>query len=795
MRAKINLNKQWQFHLGEIGQPKKIAKKAHALGGYTAALPNEAGEVVTYSAGGEHFLKLIAQGEVKQGLRNLASTDFSASIDSSWSEVNLPHDWKPNQPYTNRPELLMSGFKEEGVAYYRKTFTISDTQRAQSSIRLHFDGVMRSADVWLNGAYLGQNNSGYTDFSFDITAMSHLENEGVNVLLVRVDTTTGTEGWWYEGAGIYKDVWLEFLPEITINQESAYIYTKELTATEARMGIELTLENDTENQVEVTPAVAIGSQILSFSPQTIAPYGKAQVKQDFTIAQPNLWTPEAPFLYEASFTMATDSFKKNFGIRTFAYDEAGFYLNGARYELRGVCEHQDFAGVGVALNQDLVDYKIQTMKAMGVNAWRSAHHFASKELLAACDREGILLMNENRLLECTPWRIADLEKMVIQTRMHASVAFWSVANEEVIGNTPLGNRIAKRLVRVIKENNYESLVVSAELLNPEGTVDEAYLANYDVLGVNYPEAAVMGPGAVNIKKQYPNKAMMSTESASYFSTRGVYRDEADVCACSNLGSMYSMVLPGKRQVGDPGVGGTAHPEQVMQYLKNQPYMGGVFLWTAFDYYGEPSPFGWPAISSQFGIVDLCGFPKDYYYYYQAHWTSEPMVHVMPHWNAEGLEIDEKGQVTVRVFSNLPEVELFVNEKSYGKKAVVAGAVDWCVLYEPGELRAVALKEGTIMATTTRKTSQALAKVTTTKIFSGKELNLYQLSAVDEEGYFVPTANHPVSVAVKDGINLAMANGNPINHEVGNLVSVPLFNGQALVLVKHEGNEPIVVGEI
>ncbi|MGI6154658.1 MAG: sugar-binding domain-containing protein [Enterococcus lemanii] len=795
MREKINLNKSWRFYLGEIGIPRKIAKKAHALGGYTASLPGESGEIVTYSAGGEHFLKLIAQGDVKQGLKNLASTDFDSQMNADWLEVTLPHDWKPTQPYTNQPALLMSGFKEEGVAYYRKTFTLDERDYSEKRVILHFDGVMRSADVWLNGAYLGQNNSGYTDFSFDITEMSLPENEGSNVLLVRVDTTTGTEGWWYEGAGIYKDVWLEVLPTIRINQESAYIYTKNITSNEAEMGLELTLENETGNQVEVTPEVTIGTQVLSFAPQTIAPYGQVQVKQDFTVKQPKLWTPETPFLYEASFAIATDSFKKNFGIRTFAYDEAGFYLNGARYELRGVCEHQDFAGVGVALNQDLVDYKIQTMKAIGVNAWRSAHHFASKELLSACDREGILLMNENRLLECTPWRIADLEKMVIQTRMHASVAFWSVANEEVIGNTPLGNRIAKRLVRVIKENNYESLVVSAELLNPEGTVDAAYLANYDVLGVNYPEAAVMGPGAVNIKKQYPNKAMMSTESASYFSTRGVYRDDAEVCACSNLGSMYSMVLPGKRQVGDPGVGGTAHPEQVMQYLKNQPYMGGVFLWTAFDYYGEPSPFGWPAISSQFGIVDLCGFPKDYYYYYQAHWTSEPMVHVMPHWNAEGLEIDEKGQVTVRVFSNLLEVELFVNEKSYGKKVVIDGAVDWCVLYEPGELKVVALKENATMIKTTRKTSKQIDKVKTTKVFAGKDINLYQLTAVDETGIFVPTADEQVFVTVKEGTILAVANGNPVNHEVGNVEQVRLFKGQALVVVKRSMQDPEVIAQI
>ena len=272
------------------------------------------------------------------------------------------------------------------------------------------------------------------------------------------------------------------------------------------------------------------------------------------------------------------------------------------------------------------------MKEMGVNAWRSAHHFASAELLEACDRFGILLMNENRLLESSPWRIQDLENMVKKSRMHASMAFWSVANEEVIGNTDLGSRVAKKLVRCIKQQNYESLVVSAELLNPDGIVNEDYLANYDVLGVNYPEADAMGPGAIKIKERYPERSIMSTESASYFSTRGIYKDDEEKCHCSNFGSLFSMILPGKRQPGDPGAGGTATPEKVLNYLSDHQYMGGVFLWTAFDYYGEPSPFGWPAISSQFGIADLCGFAKDYYYYYQAHWKKEPILHILPHWN-------------------------------------------------------------------------------------------------------------------------------------------------------------------
>ena len=204
--------------------------------------------------------------------------------------------------------------------------------------------------------------------------------------------------------------------------------------------------------------------------------------------------------------------------------------------------------------------------------------------------------------------------------MNASVAFWSLGNEELTGNTAFGRRSVLKFAEIVRELDREHLIVSAELLSPEGFVDDDYLKSFDVLGINYPEAGVMGDGAELIRKNHPDIAMMSTENASYFSTRGIYMDDGKKCFCNNFGSMYSMVLPGRRKPSDPGVGGTARPEKVMEYLEGHEYMGGVFLWTAFDYFGEPSPFGWPGISSQFGIADLCGIPKDYYYYYKAHWV-------------------------------------------------------------------------------------------------------------------------------------------------------------------------------
>ncbi|MCT6903840.1 MAG: glycoside hydrolase family 2 protein, partial [Lactobacillus sp.] len=355
---------------------------------------------------------------------------------------------------------------------------------------------------------------------------------------------------------------------------------------------------------------------------------------------------------------------------------------------------------------------------MGVNALRSSHHFASKELLNACDRLGIILIDENRLLEATPWRLRNLTRMVKQSRSHVCISFWSIANEEIIGNTEYGRRSVKKITEIIRYLSPDTLLISAELLNPEGKVNDDYIKYFDILGVNYPEAGVMGEGAELIHQSHPNLPMMCTENASYFSTRGIYKDDAENCHTNNFGSLYSMVLPGKRKPGDPGVGGTARPETVMSYLHQHEYMGGVFLWTAFDYYGEPSPFGWPGISSQFGIMDLGGLPKDYFYYYQAQWQDQPVLHLMPSWNKTDLTI-ENGQTEVRVFSNLDEVELFINHKSLGKKAVKNYECNWQIKYEPGELLAKGYVKDKLALEDKKETSDKISKVNTAILYRGK----------------------------------------------------------------------------
>ncbi|MDU7209538.1 MAG: DUF4982 domain-containing protein, partial [Streptococcus sp.] len=355
-----------------------------------------------------------------------------------------------------------------------------------------------------------------------------------------------------------------------------------------------------------------------------------------------------------------------------------------------------------------------------------------------------------------------------------------------IGNTKFGSRNVKRFAQLIKSIDYEHLLVSAELLSPEGYVDNDYLKYFDVLGVNYPEAGVMGSGAMIIHQNHPTLPMMSTENASYFSTRGIYKDNEDTCHCNNFGSMYSMVLPGKRQPGDPGVGGTAHPEEVLNYLSTHPYMGGVFLWTAFDYFGEPSPFAYPAISSQFGICDLNGFPKDYYYYYKAHWTDAPMVHLMPHWNKEGLEIDERGYTPVRVFSNAEEVELFINGIRQGKLQLDDCQANYKVLYQKGDIKVLAYQDGKVVATDYHVTSEEVSKLSVEKIYLGNRFALFAISALDQYDHFVPMADDSISIKGEKGTVVALGNGNPSDTSDYHLQEISLFSGKAMAIVALDG---------
>ncbi|MDR0400448.1 MAG: DUF4982 domain-containing protein [Treponema sp.] len=797
MRTRESFNADWQFYYGETGPIHKTVNKSGSLGGLTSALPGERGEAVKLGPAGKFFLSLLS-GVPKDGdspLGSLFGTDTKAST-ALYRTVQLPHDWKTELEYTRNPDVFMAGAKENGVGYYRKVFPLAREDEGKY-IRVEFNGVCRSASVWFNGCFLGDHYSGYTSFGFDLTDLANYGDEGDNVLLVRVDTTTGDEGWWYEGAGIYRDVYLLKTDTLHVDTWGTYIHLDKLEDGSALMIAETTLVNRSHK----TRSARLDTVFLddrgnkagsAAEPFSIEPLGSLTLTQKITLPEPRLWSPETPVLYRALSSInedgvAVDEYETTFGVRTAAYTAEGFLLNGKPVPLKGTCVHQDFAGIGTALPGDIQEYKIRKLLEMGSNAYRSAHHPADPSLLDICDRLGMLVMDENRLLESSELRLGDLRDLVKRDRNHPSVVLWSLCNEEMIGGSPPAARMLRRLAGELRRLDRTRPVVSAELVPPGGEMNPEYFKIFDVLGLNYPESAMMGDNFSKLKAAYPGGCYLNSETVSYFSTRGAYADDWERCQNNNFGSRFSMITPGKNAKDPIGAGGTARPEEALGFYAANPYTGGVFVWTGFDYRGEPSPFPWPAISSQFGIMDTCGFPKDYYYYYKARWTAPPLIHVMPHWTWPGRE----GEILrLRVFTNCQEAEIVVNGRSAGRKICGPDWTEWELPYTPGVLEATAYRDGKEAAREIHKTAG-----TPTTLALAPEgwaepwlraggAAVVSASVLDGAGNPVPTADNSVAFELTgNGRILGLGNGDPADHSADAYPVRRLFAGKAAAIIQ------------
>lgn len=797
MRTRELFNTDWQFYYGEAGPILKTVNKSGCLGGITSALPGERGEAVKLGPAGKFFLSLLSagpeNGDSPMGV--LFGTDNKAST-VRWRPVNLPHDWKTELEYTPDKSVFMAGAKENGVAYYRKVFPLAREDEGKH-IAVEFNGICRSASIWFNGCFLGDHYSGYTSFSFDLADLANYGDEGDNVLLVRVDTTTGNEGWWYEGAGIYRDVYLVKTDTLHVDTWGTYIHLDKLENGSALMIAETTLVNRAYESRSARMDTLFfddrgnkaGSAAGVF---TIEPLGSLTLIQKITLPEPRLWSPETPVLYRALSTITeddvvVDEYPSTFGIRTVAYTAEGLILNGKPIPLKGTCVHQDFAGIGTALPGDIHGYKIRKLLEMGSNAYRSAHHPADPVLLDICDRLGMLVMDENRLLESSELRLGDLRDLIKRDRNHPSVVLWSLCNEEMIGGSSLAVRMLRHLANEVRRLDKTRPVVSAELLPPGGALNPEYFKIFDVLGLNYPESPLMGDNLSKIKAAYPEGRYLNSETASYFSTRGAYADDWERCQNNNFGSRFSMMSPGKN-VKDPiGAGGTARPEDALGFYAANPYTGGVFIWTGFDYRGEPSPFPWPAISSQFGIMDTCGFPKDYYYYYKAHWTAAALIHVMPHWTWPGREGEN---IRLRVFTNCEEAEIMVNGRSAGRKSCGQDWTEWELPYTPGVLEAVAYRDGKEAAREIHRTAGAPAALVlepeswTEALLRAGAAAVVSVSVLDREGNPVPAADNSVSFEVTgNGRLLGLGNGDPADHGGDTYPVRRLFAGKAAAIIE------------
>jgi len=724
---------------------------------------------------------LVKAGEA----RGAAGVKFD---DSNWRQIDLPHDWAIELPLDPRgdKELAEHGFHaigpdhpETSVGWYRRHFRIPK-QDLGRRIWVEFDGVFRDSIVWINGHRLGQHQSGYTSFHYDLTDYLNYGGAGGggdNVLALRVDASSW-EGWWYEGAGIYRHVWLTKMSPLHVALWGTFV-TSELKRNKATITVRTTVANDSDNTAtfqlssSLAPYPGRGRGRGAVSRISLAPWTQKEFTQSIKIAKPDLWSPDSPNLYvlHTDITQGAksdDTCTTTFGIRTTHWDpRRGFFLNGKRFKIQGTCNHRDHAGVGVALSNRLHQLRIEKLKELGCNAFRCSHYPHAPELLDACDRLGMLVMAENRLAGSSPQILGDFESMIRRDRNHPSIILWSLANEEhTIQWSIAGERIGRTMVRLAHKLDPTREVTAA--MHDKGLA-VGFANIVDVHGWNYIKVGDIDA----YHRKHPDRPIVGSEEASTVCTRGIYADDPK----RGYVSAYD--------IRTPGWGSTA--EKWWTFFSERPWLAGGFVWTGFDYRGEPIPYKWPCTASHFGIMDLCGFPKDNYYYYKSWWTNEPVLHLFPHWNWRGREGET---IDVRCFTNCEEVELFVNGHSHGRKRVVKNShVAWNVPYQPGTLESIAFQQGKEVLRKTIQTSgspKRLIAQPDRQIIraDGEDVVSVTVSAQDDLGHAVPTANNLIEFNVSANAKiLGVGNGDPSSYESDKAPRRRLFNGLALVLIQ------------
>ena len=704
--------------------------------------------------------------------------------DSKWRTLNLPHDWAVELPFVNDDVQNSHGFKplgrrypETSVGWYRREFDIPAADLGRR-ITVEFDGAFRSVLVFVNGIFIGRNDNGYAPFRFDLT--DFLTYGQKNYITLRVDASFG-DAWFYEGAGLYRHVWLT-------KTDALHLGKWESTVRPALNGnaATLTLGTVVQNEGKQAESAKVSWQILDAAGKTVATAeaaaqsiavdGAATFTATAKLANPALWSVDEPTLYSAIVTVEAggkprDAERVAFGVRTAVFDaDKGFFLNGKSVKIQGTCNHQDHAGVGAAVPDRLQWFRLGVMREMGCNAVRTSHNMPTPEWVEACDRMGMMMMCETRQMSSSPEGLAQLEAMVKRYRNSPSIILWSVGNEEwhlQSDEAEQGAKIGATMVRRCHELDPTRVVSAAVNGDNEKGVSDAF----DIIGFNY---NLNGPDGYH--KEHPKRPLYGSETSSAISTRGAYSTDP----MRNTVNDYDGMVPW---------GETA--EEWWKFYGTRDWEAGGFAWTGFDYRGEPTPYGWPSINSQFGIVDMCGFPKDTFFYYKAWWGKEPMLHLFPHWNFEGREGDE---IPVWVYSNLDEVELFVNGKSLGSQKVPhLGHVEWKAKYEPGFIEARGSKDGKVVITEKRETTGPAASIRLTADRTeidadGEDVAILKVEALDKEGRPVPVASNFIGFKVSgDGALIGVGNGDPNCQQSDKEPKRSLFNGLAQVILQSTKN--------
>ena len=777
-RERIRFDEDWEFAFGNASSP-----------------------ALDFGCGTEYFYYLTKAASIHN------EGPYSLKFDKSrwparWRPVTLPHDWVVDLPY-EREASHSHGYKtvgykypETSVGWYRKTFFIpSEEEGLHFSLR--FDGIFRDARIWVNGFYLGNEPSGYATRVYDIS--EYLNYGGENLVAVRVDATL-EEGWFYEGAGIYRHVWLETTAPVHVAPFGTFVHSK---LSDAFRKADVTVEAMVVNSSAATASYslrhtlldAVGNPVhsVSVTPRTVQAKAESHTETAFIVENPHLWSPDDPYLYTLRTEILqdrdiTDTYETVIGFRDAVFDaDNGFILNGKRLELKGMNMHQDHPGVGAGIPDALQVYRLKQLKGLGVNAYRSSHNPMTPEMLDACDSLGILVLEENRLTGINDEHKRLLRQMIERDRNHPSIILWSVGNEEWgLEWNEKGTKIAESMREYCHRLDPTRPVTVATSSGPHIIIPA------DVAGYNY---LIQNP-IDDHRKRYPRRKAIGTEETTGCGTRGVYFDDVENGRMASLNrkndtrdSCYNVIGRG------------------WKYYLERPWLGGLFYWTGFDYRGEPNPLLFPATGSEFGILDYCGFPKDEAWYLKAWWTDEPVLHVFPHWN---LKAHEGETVSIWVYSNCDEVELTVNGKRLGRKKMERnGYLSWDAVYRPGSVRAVGYKNGKRILTQILETTGPASRIGLESDRAviqsdNRDVAVCSVCLKDLKGRFVPDSCELLSLKVSGPVRiLGVGNGDPAFQDSerpddpeARTFQVRTFNGLAQILLQstHESGEATLTVE-
>jgi len=758
-------------------------------------------------------------------LGDLVGAESANFPDQDWRSLDLPHDWsiegsfKPDNPATNSGASLPGG-----IGWYRKTFSVTNIPIKHRFIE--FDGVYMNSTVWINGYLLGNRPFGYSTFEYDMTPYL---TEGKNVIAVKVDNSLQPNSRWYSGSGIYRHVWLTTTSAIHVSHWGTFVTTPKVSAKEALVKVETSISNDSKEKTNVKIVSTIldnkGNKVASqIQTGKIESENQIKINTEIKVNSPFLWSIEHPNLYQLVSEVyqgkeLKDTYYTRFGIRSIEFrSDSGFYLNGKNTKVLGVCQHHDLGCLGAAINTRALERQLEILKSMGCNAIRTSHNPPSPDLLNLCDQMGFLVMDEafdvwylekmkyDYHIYFKDWHERDLSDMVLRDRNHPSIFLWSIGNEIPEKNHTKygGAAIAKELDGIIKK--YDKTRYTTSAFAGVWRADTTFMSDkVDVIGINYtveryPEE----------KAKHPNRFFIASETTSSLSDRGIYHFPADSAMkptkdlhCSSFdhrGTLYDR--PGKMIT-----------QTTWHAVKETPYIAGLFVWTGFDYYGEPI-YPYPCISSSFGIVDLCGFPKDVFYFYKSQWTNEPVLHLLPHWNwKEGQMID------IIAYTNCDKVKLYLNDQLIGEQAIADTKInystkqwdkiidlgegqklslDWKIPFTPGTLRAEGFKNGKLIATDVVKTAGDPAQIEliddrSTIQADGVDLSYITVKIKDKNGTLVPDADNLIHFDIEgEGKIVGVANGDPISLEPAKGKERRAFSGMCQVVIQSTNNKGNII---